>query len=295
MRNTAAKDIARALRGHRSGSGWMACCPAHDDTTPSLSISETEDGKPLVHCHAGCSQQAVISKLHDLHLWAASGEQVPQQPREHRRQVAPRDKDRIARALKVWCEAKPGNGTLVEVYLRSRGLRVSSPRTVRLHAQLRHRNGSAWPAMVGLVVLGEAAAPIGVHRTWLSRDGTAKAPIQPNKMMLGPCRGGAVRLAPPSEPLMIGEGIETCFAAMQATGHAAWAALSTSGMRALVLPASVRDVILLADGDPPGEAAAEAAACRWSAEGKRVRIARSPSGTDFADLLVDRLDGGDSK
>src|SRR5215510_5525255 len=37
--------------------------------------------------------------------------------------------------------------------------------------------------------------------------------------------------------------IETCLAAMQATGHPAWAALSTSGLRALDLPKDVRDVI----------------------------------------------------
>ena len=50
---------------------------------------------------------------------------------------------------------------------------------------------------------------------------------------------------------MIGEGIETCLAAMQATGHPAWAALSTSGMRSLALPDEVRNVIVLADGAIP--------------------------------------------
>ena len=78
-------------------------------------------------------------------------------------------------------------------------------------------------------------------------------------MMLGPCRGGVVRLGQPDEVLMVGEGIETCLAAMQAVGHAAWAALSTSGLRSLDLPRSVRDIIVLADGDDPGEAAAKSA------------------------------------
>lgn len=53
--------IARALGGHRSGDGWMASCPAHDDHDPSLSIKETPDGKILVHCHAGCKQPQVIA------------------------------------------------------------------------------------------------------------------------------------------------------------------------------------------------------------------------------------------
>jgi hypothetical protein len=107
-------------------------------------------------------------------------------------------------------------------------------------------------------------------------------------MMLGPCHGGAVRLAEPGALLMVGEGIETCLVAMQASGHAAWAALSTSGLRALDLPGSVREVIVLADGDDPGEAAAREAALRWMRQGLRVRIARPPWGLDFNDLLLTR-------
>jgi putative DNA primase/helicase len=40
-----------------------------------------------------------------------------------------------------------------------------------------------------------------------------------------------VRLGLPGGVLMVGEGIETCLAAMRATGRVAWAALSTSGLR----------------------------------------------------------------
>jgi hypothetical protein len=72
---------------------------------------------------------------------------------------------------------------------------------------------------------------------------------------------------------------------MQATGRPAWAALSTSGLRALDLPEMVREVIVLADGDDPGEAAARDCAWRWKREGRRVRIARPLRGADFNDLL----------
>jgi putative DNA primase/helicase len=48
----------RGLR--RSGSGWQALCPAHADKNPSLSIHVSDD-KILVHCHAGCSQEAVLA------------------------------------------------------------------------------------------------------------------------------------------------------------------------------------------------------------------------------------------
>jgi hypothetical protein len=104
-------------------------------------------------------------------------------------------------------------------------------------------------------------------------------------MMLGPCRGGAVRLAMPGDVLMVGEGIETVLSAVQATGLPGWAALSTSGLSALDLPDLVREVIVLADADDPGEAAAQACAWRWKREGRRVRIARPPRGNDFNDTL----------
>jgi putative DNA primase/helicase len=48
------------------------------------------------------------------------------------------------------------------------------------------------------------------------------------------------------------------------------------------------EVIVLADGDDPGEAAARDAALRWSYEGRHVRIARPPQGLDFNDVLVGR-------
>ena len=60
--------IAEALKGRRFGSRWVANCPAHKDSTPSLSISES-GGRTLVHCFGGCTQDAVISALRERGLW----------------------------------------------------------------------------------------------------------------------------------------------------------------------------------------------------------------------------------
>ena len=82
---------------------------------------------------------------------------------------------------------------------------------------------------------------------------------------------------------------------MQARGLPAWAALSTSGVLALELPDEVQDVIVLADGDEAGKAAARGAALRWKREGRRARIAHPPQGLDFNDMLlgkVPRSEGG---
>lgn len=66
---TSAEQIARALGGKRSGKGWAAKCPAHEDGNPSLSINDGRDGRPLLHCHAGCSQHDIIEVLKARGLW----------------------------------------------------------------------------------------------------------------------------------------------------------------------------------------------------------------------------------
>ncbi len=49
---------------------WTACCPAHADKGPSLSIRETNDGAVLLHCFAGCEVRDVVAamgmELHEL-------------------------------------------------------------------------------------------------------------------------------------------------------------------------------------------------------------------------------------
>jgi hypothetical protein len=293
-----AEAIARALDGRKAGACWMARCPAHDDREPSLSISDGEDGKVLVHCHAGCEQADLIAVLRSRGLWEEKGyrrDRITRRQAGRPADVVPGSDSRVDAALAIWNAAGPTQGTPVETYLVARGLHLIAPPTLRFHAGLKHPAGGIWPAMVALVTRGSDDTPLAIHRTFLARDGSGKAPVDPQKMMLGPCSGGAVRLGPSGDRLMIAEGIETALSAMQATGKPAWAALSTSGLRALDLPDHVRDVIVLADGDDAGEAAAHDRALRWKREGRRVRIARPPQGTDFNDVLMGRAPApGDS-
>jgi putative DNA primase/helicase len=247
----------------------------------------------LIRCHAGCDQKRVIAALRSRGLWDARGqrEHWVTGPTSHAAANHWPDRDdpkRTDAAFAIWQAATPAGDTLVETYLASRGLSLSPLPTLRFHAGLKHPSGGIWPAMVALVTQGTDDKPVAIHRTYLARDGAGKAPIDPQKMMFGPCRGGAVRLGLPRDVLMVGEGIESCLAAMLTTGNPAWAALSTSGLRSLDLPGDVRELIVLADGDDPGEAAARDCALRWKREGRRVRIARPPQGMDFNDLLLGR-------
>lgn len=188
-------------------------------------------------------------------------------------------------ARELWQRSLPAKDTLVVAYLASRGLICKVPDALRFLPDHLHKpSGTRWPVMLARVedVNGALQA---VHRTYLARDGQGKAPVEPAKMTLGPVGGFAVHLGAAGLKLIVAEGIETALSAMFATGLPAWSAISAGGLRKLVLPDTVREVVIAADNDPPGLAATNAAAQRWHSEGRNVRIAMPPEGQDFNDLL----------
>ena len=56
------ESLANMLNGKPQGKGYIACCPAHDDKHPSLSINE-DNGKILVKCWTGCSVESIVSAI----------------------------------------------------------------------------------------------------------------------------------------------------------------------------------------------------------------------------------------
>jgi len=70
-----AEQIAKTLGNAKKANGqWVASCPVpghgkgNGDKNPSLSIDINDDGKPLFHCHGGCSQEDVFQTIRELHL-----------------------------------------------------------------------------------------------------------------------------------------------------------------------------------------------------------------------------------
>jgi len=56
--------LSRLDRVRKTGRDrWTACCPAHADKGPSLSVREMDDGRTLVHCFAGCGVEEVLAAL----------------------------------------------------------------------------------------------------------------------------------------------------------------------------------------------------------------------------------------
>jgi putative DNA primase/helicase len=283
-----AAQIAARLGGAcRSGAWWRCRCPVHGSRGATLALRDGDRGL-IVKCFADCDPRDILAELRRRGLIARRDEARPAPliiRRDNHADVA----GRIAMARRLWDAAQDARGSPVVRYLADRGITIPLPPSLRWAPALRRPDGTHRPAMIARIdsIDGEL---IGIARTWLARD-TAGSWHRHDRAMLGRATGGAVRLAPAAETLMIGEGIETCLSAMQATEMPAWAALSTSGMVALTLPTIVRTVIILADHDRSGagERAARTAAEHWLAEGRRVRIALPPEpGTDMADVLAGR-------
>ena len=71
--------LCRLVRVRKAGHDrWMACCPAHDDGTPSLSIRELDDGRVLLHCFTGCAVEAILDAV-----GLQFGDLYPDQPLGH--------------------------------------------------------------------------------------------------------------------------------------------------------------------------------------------------------------------
>ena len=203
-----ARTICAALGGRWHGDYGMTRCPCHEDRDPSLSITDGQDGKLLVNCFAGCDPVDILRALNGNGLSEPPGESPA--PRLHHR-------DNGRAALDIWRESRPAAGTLVEKYLRRRGITLPVPPSIRYHPGLRHKaTGLVLPAMVAAVQAPDRRV-CAIHRTFLNEYG-AKASVLTPKMALGSLGAGAVRLAKAGRVLGLAEGIEDALSAMQLCG-----------------------------------------------------------------------------
>ncbi len=273
-------------KARKCGKGWVDVCPAHHDRTPSLSISQGEDGRLLLFCHAGCRFEDIVAAagIGSVRLGDSYGGSNERSIRDH---LDRSEAERTKRAREIWIEGQPLVGSLSELYLRSRGINLCSPHQ-RHHAGLwLEDTKQLQPALITAVQRGGKF--VGLHRTYLTDTG-AKI----TKKMLGPCSGGAAHLVGNTGPLVIAEGIETALSlpALYSNPARYWAALSAGGMKALELPQRHGDLFIAADGDPAGSKAAEALGTRASRLGWSVKILTAPEGKDWNDVLMERSDVG---
>lgn len=278
-----AVDLATRLGLRKRRKDWRGTCPLCGYKT-SFSVRAGDSGRALAWCSSCQDRDGLANALDRVTVgaWTPSASPEPQdeQAARARKQEA---------ACRQWNGSTAASGTLADTYLVLRGLPdLAASTALRYRDDCHHPQGGRLPALIALVV-DVTGTPLGVHRTYLDRATARKANIEPAKASLGPVWTGAIRLhaLQPGQPLIIAEGIETAASASLMIGVPAWAAISCGNMQsALALPPEATDIIIAADKDDAGERAAQAAARRWMAEGRQVRIARPNGPGDFNHQLI---------
>ncbi|MDE2344701.1 MAG: toprim domain-containing protein [Betaproteobacteria bacterium] len=290
-------ELAACFGLHRAGREWRGTCPACGYGSDAFTLSTGKDGRPLLWC-ASCQDNDALSTI--LRGVGAGADLARRDDRAAaQKALEAREKSR-ERARVIWAGAGPVTAdNPAGRYLARRALgRLIGNATLRYRADVPHPTGGRHPALVALVQ-DAADNVLGVHRTYLATDGH-KAHLEPVKASLGPIWGGAIRLAPAAPEIVIGEGIESSASAKLLLGLPSWAAISAGNLgKGLILPPEVQSVVIAADDDGvnaqgrnPGLEAAEAAAARWQAEGRKVRIIKPKTpGKDFNDILQARAAG----
>ena len=279
-----ARRICESREGKWSGTKGMACCPAHDDRTPSLSVSLGRQAI-LFHCFAGCDQQSVLAALAREGFEAPalfSGSATTNEPES----TSTRKPSAVA--LRIWRDAQPLRASPAKAYLESRGILAASP-ALRFHPRtpLGPKGRARFlPAMIAAVSLDEG--PIAIHRTFLSTEASGKAAFEKPKRALGALGEAAVRLfAPVSGKLGLAEGVESAMSAYALTGIPVWATLGNERFGLVSVPESVTELHLFVDHDAGGELAGSRGLAAYARDGRTIHI-RKPSSrdTDWNDELT---------
>ena len=234
--------------------------PHHGHKDRSVSLRLTEEGRILIHCFSPRDDwRAVRDEFADLGLLDEDDAQTPPRSEPSVRLKPERgDEDRHARMLRLWNESQPVANTIAERYLRGRAIEgeLPGPDVLRFHPRMTSlEDRERRPALVAALVDPEGRVQ-GVQVTLLTAHGASKAPLATPRRTIGRLMGAYVRIDAPGETLVVAEGLETALSARRALGAGAWAFLSAENLAQFEPPPVIDRLIIAADNDEAGLAAA---------------------------------------
>jgi len=207
-----------------------------------------------------------------------------------KRAAAPTPSGSAEAARRLFDMSQPISGTLVQSYLRKRGITdLHGTGNLRFHPRCYYRPDEdspteTWPAMIAAVT-DLAGRITGAHRTWLDPQRRDKAPLDTPRRAMGDLLGNAVRFGTGSEVMAAGEGIETVLSVKQVLPDMPMlAALSAAHLAAILFPDTLRRLYILRDDDPAGDGARDSLVERANAAGIEA-IVISPQLGDFNEDL----------
>lgn len=217
-----------------------------------------------------------------------SHEPTPREPSAPQRTRSPAGSTEAARRL--FGMSQPIIGTIVETYLRGRGITtLHGTGSLRFHPRCYYRPDDhgpteTWPAMIGSVTSLDGRLT-GAHRTWLAPDGLGKAPVETPRRAMGDLLGKAVCFGVPGSVMAAGEGIETTLSLRCALPDMAMAAaLSAAHLAAILFPPMLNRLYIIRDNDPAGDGARDNLIERATDAGIEA-IVLSPRMEDFNEDL----------
>jgi len=162
-------------------------------------------------------------------------------------------------ARRLFTMTQPIIGTIVEKYLRRRGITaLHETGSLRFHPRCYYQPDEyspteTWPAMIAAVTDLNGKVT-GAHRTWLDPSGRDKAPVETPRRAMGHLLGNAARFGVAGEVTAAGEGIETmlslrCVLPTMPTV----AALSSAHLGQVQFPDTLRRLYIARDNDPAGD------------------------------------------
>jgi hypothetical protein len=193
-------------------------------------------------------------------------------------------------ARRLFGMSQPIAGTVVETYLRTRGIaNLHGIDSLRFHPRCYYRPDAdapteTWPALIAAVtdLRGHIT---GAHRTWLDPSGRDKAPVDTPRRAMGHLLGHAVRFGPASDVMAAGEGIETMMSLRCVMPTMAMvAALSAAHLGAILFPATLCRLYIVRDNDRAGDGAVAGLLDRAQLAGIEA-MALSPQCGDFNEDL----------
>ncbi len=281
VRNTPGRSMFVRLTGPESGKG------AAGKWTDSAT-GEHGDLLDVIRDSLGLVEFADIAEEAQRFLSLPQPEPMPQ-PRQSRTMPAVSGSSDVARRL--WRMTQPLVGSIAATYLRHRGITdLRKTASLRFHPTCYRRPEGdgpteTWPAMIAAVT-DTNGRTTGAHRTWLRRDGSGKAPVDPPRKAMGDLLGRGVRFGNAQDVMAAGEGIETILSLRQALPTMPMvSALSAGHLAAILFPPHLRRLYIVSDNDPAGDSARDRLVDRAHEAGIEA-ITLSPMLGDFNDDLV---------
>ncbi|WP_029557421.1 toprim domain-containing protein [Xanthobacter sp. 91] len=199
-------------------------------------------------------------------------------------------RDPVISARRLFAAAQPISGTIVETYLRNRGITaLHETGSLRFHPRCYYRADAQGPthplpAMIAGVT-DLRGRTMGVHRTWLAPDGSDKAAIATPRRAMGHLLEHAVRFGRTDDAMAAGEGIETILSLRSVLPNLPMAAaLSAAHLAAIAFPPRLRRLYVVRDIDPAGDRARDSLIARANSAGVEA-IELSPTLGDFNEDL----------